>query len=536
MARKRKRSAKISGSLFAAATPEDGFRPPVSGFLATNHLNLEYMLAAGLIMPPSGFAGKHYQDTLANFPGWIPLFPYNIATGALECSVAEESYLIPCIAQVRMDLVGGRAMVLRGGALEEIDFPDDAHRVDDAYLFPAPFPVHWIQRILFRTQAEKKAFDASARELRNVPFRAFARKVDKKRFAGRGGNAWPPRSKVPEIEARLAEPQAAAGIAAMLMHVANHGDRSVRASRIAFDPREEESASLQIPVLENLASWQRDGRSDAAVPTRELSSDGAAVNSAQAQIFWGAVDRLASWNASRSPGAAVDVVHGCLVESAQDLPGPLKRMFLDFASALRSFAGFGNLTVSQVLEQFPTPFSRAMTLFFHVGTCADLLEFEHPLLEEADRIVAAVLFGARHGWQDLPSDLREVPDGLSQAVTHRMAAMTHRLAGTGIDLGNPPPRCRPLRELFTSGAKWRARQRRAALLLARKSGWDCIETVVRLGGGTYELRIGRGGLQIVFKGEPRAVGVEVHPERFFKCLPHARIEGKLDAEVRKGLG
>ena len=535
MTRKRNRSTEISGSLFAAAMPEDGSRPPESGFLATNHLNLEYMLAAGLIMPPSGFAGKHYQDTLADFPGWIPLFPYNIAAGALECSVAEESYLIPCIAQVRMDLVRGHAMVLRGGALEEIDFPDNVHRTDAAYLFPAPFPVHWIQRILFRTQTEKKAFDASARELRNVPFKAFERKVDKKRFGGGGGNAWPPRSKVPEIKARLAEPQAAAGIAAMLMHVANQGDRSVRASRIAFDPSEDESASLQIPILENLASWQRDGRSDVAGSTRELSSDGAAVNAAQAQIFWGAANRLASWNASRAPGAAVDVVHGCLVEGAQDLPGPLKRMFLDFASALRSFAGFGNLTVSQVLEQFPTPFSRAIALFFHLETCADLLEFEDPLLQETDRIVTAVLFGARQGWQDLPLDLREVPDGLDQAVTHRMAAMAHRLAGTGIDLGDPPPRCRPLRELFTPEAKWRAQQRRAALLLARKSGWDCIETVVRLGGGTYELRIGRGGLQIAFKGEPKAVGVEVHPERFFNCLSHARIERKLDAEVRKRL-
>ena len=536
MARKRKRSAGIPASLFAEATPEDGFRPPKSGFLATNHLNLEYMLAAGLIMPPSGFGGKHYQDTLASFPGWIPLFPYNIVGGALEWSVAEENYLIPCIAQVRTDRVRGRAMVLRGGAFEEIDFPDDAHRADDAYLFPAPFPVHWIQRILFRTQAEKQAFDASARELRDVPFRTFARKVDKRHFPGRVGNAWPPRSKVPEIEARLAEPQAAAGIAAMLMHVANRGDRSVLASRIAFDPTQGDGASLQIPLLENLASWQRDGRSDAAVPTREPSSDPAAVNAAQRQIFWGAVDRLASRNASRSRGAALDVVHGCLVEGGQDLPDRLKRTFLDFASALRSFAGFGNLTVSQVLEQYPTPLSRAMTLFFHLETGADLVEFEDPLLQETDRIAAAVLFGARHGWQGLPSDLREVPDGLGQAVTHRMAAMAHRLAATGIDLGDPPPRCRPLLELFTSEAKWRARQRKAALLLARKSRWDCIETVVRLGGGTYELRVGRGGVQIAFKGEPKAVGVEIHPERFFKCLSHARIEGKLDAEVRKGLG
>jgi len=47
---------------------------PKTGILVTNHLNLMYMLAAGLLMPPSGFGGKYYGDTLAAFPGWLPVF------------------------------------------------------------------------------------------------------------------------------------------------------------------------------------------------------------------------------------------------------------------------------------------------------------------------------------------------------------------------------------------------------------------------------------------------------------------------------
>ena len=46
---------------------------PNVGYLVTNHLNLMYMLSAGLVMPPSGFGEKYYSDTLERFPGWIPL-------------------------------------------------------------------------------------------------------------------------------------------------------------------------------------------------------------------------------------------------------------------------------------------------------------------------------------------------------------------------------------------------------------------------------------------------------------------------------
>ena len=60
-------------------------------------------------------------------------------------------------------------------------------------------------------------------------------------------------------------------------------------------------------------------------------------------------------------------------------------------------------------------------------------------------------------------------------------------------------------------------------------------TIAELLSNTYELRVGRGGLQIVFQEEPKAVSVEVHLGRLFKCLSHAWIEGSLDAGVRKRL-
>ena len=63
---------------------------PASGLLVTNHLNLLYMLAAGMVMPPSGFGDKYYQDTLACCPGWIPLFIGKpLPADALKLSTSE---------------------------------------------------------------------------------------------------------------------------------------------------------------------------------------------------------------------------------------------------------------------------------------------------------------------------------------------------------------------------------------------------------------------------------------------------------------
>ena len=70
---------------------------PTSGLLVTNHLNLMYMLAAGVIMPPSGFGGKYYADTLERVPGWVPLFLGKPFRSAVESSVSEAASLLSLI-------------------------------------------------------------------------------------------------------------------------------------------------------------------------------------------------------------------------------------------------------------------------------------------------------------------------------------------------------------------------------------------------------------------------------------------------------
>ena len=75
-----------------------------------------------------------------------------------------------------------------------------------------------------------------------------------------------------------------------------------------------------------------------------------------------------------------------------------------------------------------------MSLLFLRSTCADLLALEHEALTSEDWLAAALLFGARAGWLTLPLPLRGGA-AASAAISHRMAALSHRLANTGFVLG-----------------------------------------------------------------------------------------------------
>src|SRR5690606_14073288 len=90
--------------------------------LVTNHQNLMFMLSSGMIMPPSGFGKKYYQDTLSLVPGWIPLFPEELWKSAVDYSVAEQALLRPCYTELDLREVSGRVKVLRAGRWEDVAF------------------------------------------------------------------------------------------------------------------------------------------------------------------------------------------------------------------------------------------------------------------------------------------------------------------------------------------------------------------------------------------------------------------------------
>jgi len=507
--------------LFGTASPAPSTKAATRWLLVSNHLNLLYMLAAGLVMPPKGFGKKYYQDTLAVYPGWIPLFANDVPKPAIAYSGSERNYLIPCIATMNLASLQGKVMAIdsEGGA-KEVSFPDGLDGSEQVLLIPAPLPVNWVTSIAFQSSDNKTTCEAGALDFGNVPLLDFKREVSASAFSKATGWHWPPSGiNVPSKEVVLDASFAAGGVMAMLLHLGNIGEVGMHACRLAFDAETDAAQSITDPLISSLGMWIQTGQPTA---TGDISNS----------LFWGAVMKVAACRFADVPSTPLEVVLGYLESAGEGMDERTKLALVKLVNDLRTIASFSDSTITEIFERHPKSFSRVMTLFFLREKCADLLAFKHPLLTESDLIAAAILFAAREGWLGLPLQLRNFP-GSQAAISHRMAAMAHRMAGTGLNLGSPPSRPLPLRELFLPGQKgWSAAQKDAALVLARECKWGCIQTRVSLGKGDYRLLVDGGGMHIIVAGEAKAVATEIDREQFLNALASTPISDKQDRKIR----
>ena len=510
---------------------------PASGLLVTNHLNLLYMLAAGMVMPPSGFGGKYYQDTLACCPGWIPLFlDKRLPADALKLSTNEAPHLKPVVVQMDLTGLSGTMAAFGTEGPRELRFPDGLDGGESVLLIPAPLPTSRVTHIAFPSPGDKRAVETEAVDFANVPLQDFKRKTMKTLFSKPSDKPWPPTQVPAEREVPLQAPLAGGGIMAMLFHFAHQGGLSVAACRSAFDPGDDLAPPVDEPILAGLRAWMRAGgtSSPAADTATEPGGSAGLRNAFQDVLLWGAVDRLLEQKNAGPATSAEEVLLDYLDAETPKLDARLQAGARKLHDTLVSLTGLADATSSELFDRHETPLARAMILFFLRDRCTELLEFRSDQLREPDWLTAAILFGAREGWVGLPLPLRAVP-GLTASVSHRMAQMAHRIAGTDLDLGTPPARARPLRELFGDGRTWGAKENAAATELAQVLKWDCVRTRINLGQGEYKLTVHGGSVHIELSGKP-GLDTRVDPERFFHCLAETRVGTNVEEKVRKTLG
>lgn len=512
------------------AEPPAPLAAPKTAILVTNHLNLMYMLAAGLLMPPSGFGDKHYRDTLEAFPGWLPLFlgrggkVARAPEAAIAESTAEATHLQPVILEVDLTGFQGPVHAFGEGGWVPRQLEEGVGRSDWLLLVPEPLPVSRIRSILFRSAAEKREVESAAAERRNVPLAAFTSKSAKPRFQDDASLVWPPPDGPAERRVTLPAAQAAGGVMAALQQMANAGDLSVGACRAAFDPSSEPPDDS---LLRELPAWiQESGGAEAEEPP----GTGRA-------LFWGAVQQLVECRGEPGGRRPEDVLISYLRKSSERMGAEIQVRAAALVSTLDALGGgLGGASISEMLNEHRRPLARAAILFLLRQNTQELLELieEYPRLEERDRLAAGILFGVRDGWLKLPVALRGPRESIT-AVTHRMAVLAHRLDESGFDLGEAPPRVQPLRELFAGPETWEAKRERAAERLAWDMKWSCVRTRVSLGKGTYEFRIEGGSAHIDFDGEPKVV-TQVDRARFFEYLARDRVAPRVEEAVRNELG
>ena len=520
-----------TADMFESTSDPAPAKAPGSGFLATNHLNLMYMLAAGLVLPPAGFGNKYYRDTLECFPGWIPLFVGKVPRDAIDSCTKEAGHLKPCIVEIDISRLCGRVMALGEADPRALLFPDQLHGTERAILVPAPLPTSWIVSIAFRSVDDKRTCEADAGDFGNVPLTDFKRKSSKSSFTKAPKVPWPPAGRPGKRSVPVQAPLAAGGVMAMLLLFANLGEQAVRACRAAFDPDDDGPRPADDhPILAGLRSWIREGAASLPSPS-DIETDRIRLqNASQARLFWESVERLVEWRDAEGAGSAENVLIDHLATAATGLDPRLQAGVGKLHDTLVSLTGLADATASELFERHDTPLAHAMTLFFLRTDCPDLLAYENDRLTEPDWLAAAILLGVRDGWMNLPLRLRGSRE-LADVVSHRMARLSHRIAETGLDLGEAPARVRPLRELFGDGSTWRAGEKAAALELARAQKWDCVHTRINLGPGEYRLIVRGGSTQIELPGEPR-ISPEIDRGRFLELLASTRLDHRIEAKVR----
>ncbi len=534
--------------------PPAPVKAPGSGLLVTNHLNLFYMLATGLVMPPAGFGGKYYRDPLECCPGWIPVFLDKAPKGAIESATREAEHLKPVIVRIDLSGTSGRLAAIGEHGSRELHFPSGLDGTERVLFVPAPLPVSRIESILFQSAEDKRACERDAKDFGNVPLTDFKRGTNKALFAKAPDTPWPPPPGEGPAgrESPLERPLAAGGVMAMLLLFGNLGNQAIRACRAAFEAEGGAAGPPDgHPILAGLNAWLEEGSEEgdggrvgpppAPVPSASASStpetDRAGLRNAyQARLFREAVERLVRWRDSGRAGSAETVLLDHLHEASTSLDPRAQAGIRRLHGTLESLTGLADASASELFERHDTPLAHALTLFFLRRDCADLFDYRNDRLGEADWLGAAILFGVRDGWLGLPLRLRAHP-GLAAAVSHRMARTSLRIAGSGFDLGPAPPRARPLREVLGDGAAWQragGQQANAPLELARLRKWDCVSTRISLGTGEYTLTVKGGSVRIDLPGEPR-VSSEIDRERFFALLADARLDGETEAKVRAKL-
>ena len=202
--------------------------------------------------------------------------------------------------------------------------------------------------------------------------------------------------------------QALGGVLAMLYHTANRSDLGLAAFRLVTGAARDKDNDLvqSDPILAELPNWMDGGEISGQADTR-------------ARLFWGVIQSLVIAQTQERPQTPIDVALAYL-ENQLDLLREmefrprLERLIAD----MRGFLGLGGGTITELLERHKGSLSRPLLLFCLREHCTELLEFSHPLLNDAEYLLAGILFGVRDSWLQLPKELRD-PD-MSAYVAFRM--------------------------------------------------------------------------------------------------------------------
>lgn len=502
--------------------------PAITSFkwkFVTNNMNMAYMLSSGLIMPPSEFGNKYYQDTLELLPGWIPLFPKAISIQALGYSMQEQpKQLTPCYVELDLKEVVCSAWVYRNSDWQKIRFPDELTGDEDLLLVQAPLPISLIKKtIVFEDKKDAKSFERFLSGYASVDSELFTTSTRKTEFNKKKSIDWPvPMGNTTDLapcEVSTAAVNAIGGAVASLAalsqsnHHAKHAYQKI-VGRFHHVPEEVENQTL---LLNFVSEW-------AYEPV---------ANSRTNDILALVVSTLYD-NANlvgQDYGSLLDIIlehFTDISERAFPQNHAALKQAKDLIQLLTTNAQLPSDTVENLLKTYDKSLQQILLSFIFRETITDLLQ--SPLPIESDREAAvALLVGLKEGWLGLETKFK-LQHNCNVFIPNLMAVLAHRFAGNDMQLPNIEAPLL-LSEHFSS-EKWSKKQQNAAVFLAKSLNWKCVTTRLQLGKGEYELKVTASGLEVILDGEVSVQTTNVDKEKFYEELHSLKV---LSSEVNKEL-
>jgi hypothetical protein len=504
-----------------AETPKIGRGGEIKWRLVTNHLNMMFMLSAGMIIPPTAFGKKYYLDTLSFVPGWIPLFPEKLSQLAIQHSVSEQAHLKPCYIEFNLKETRGPVKLLKFGRWVDANFPDDVMGDEEVMLIPAPLPVSLITEIVFSSKEDKTYCEKDAKNFFNVPLADYVTKASSTPFKKfNSGSWWFYKDGLNEHQIDLTIADAFGGVIALLSQLSNQDDTAIAVSK-AFNVAAPDEALI------NSFSMLFGAHQIFYPLTQDTELAGAS-----GVLFKELAQAIINHRTSLKSGSSKDVVMAVLENSNDRQQGVARQAGERLIEDLKHIVQLPDKTLDELLQLHQKPLPRSLILFFMCNSAEDLLELRSNQLTGYELCGAAILLGISEGWMRMPAVVR-ARNGLNIKVPAFMANLSLKRSNTAFSFGKLPERPRSLRDLFLQ-FPFDKTTNQAALFIARTCKWPCIKTRIKLGKGDYQLSIDGSGVSLVLDGDVKAVEAEIDHEHFLKSLSAAKdMPQKVEHETRK---
>lgn len=365
-------------------------------FMPTNTDNLRMIIAQGLISSPNGFK-KYYADVLELFPGYIPLFRNRVQPDILSSVTSEVEGLSPCMVEFDLKKIEGFAKTISDSQLIDVQLEDIDKEKSDLLLLLAPIPLSCISKVIFKTTADKKAFEDDAELYSNVPINTLKlhyTKTDQKLFEAKPDITDYPIAKLKSMD----------------FDITNNIDYN---KIYAFGG-----------MLANMFYFSKNGTKSNEV-FLSCSSDKKVSDDDYSHIinYFYSSEKLDNGNPLYN--SIVDVAvrsKNFKEEIIEFLESDSKT--LNMANKLKSFEAISDKPVSEEFNEAKTLLGKVLLMLFHRENTEALMEYNLDIFTEEDYLTFAVIFGIRDKFIKIPKFLREFED-LQNFISVKMANYAH---------------------------------------------------------------------------------------------------------------